>query len=137
MQQIQQVEIKKKKKNHLRSENKKGEIYALQNHKKTEKFNTRMFLFEDTKVLFRRFISRKTDNTMVKRKSTTTINKTLHRKDRATRTPLKPGGELVCSRIVSSLGSTCGITHTEIITIFSKQKLFSLSHDTIVSPRTI
>jgi hypothetical protein len=51
-------------------------------------------------------INQKTDNTMAKRirtKGQTTIYKTLQEnKDRATRTPLKTGGELRCSGRASS-----------------------------------
>jgi len=58
----------------------------------------------------------RTDNTMAKR--TTMIYKTLHRKLQiwATWTQLKTGGELRCSRRVSSSCSTWGTRHVTLVT---------------------
>ena len=71
---------------------------------------------EDTKEAIRiRIYRRRTDNTMAKRKGTkghTTIYKhTYKTKDRVTRTPVKTGGELRCSRRVSSSCSTSQLEH--------------------------
>ena len=61
---------------------------------------------------------RRTDNTMAKRKRTNndlqyTAQKT---KDRATRTPLKTGDKLRCSRRISSFCSTCGTRRVTLVT---------------------
>ena len=66
-------------------------------------------------------VNRRTDNTMAKRKSTkgqTTIYKT-YTKDRLTRTPLKPGGELRCSGRESSRCFTSGTRHIRNNLVFS------------------
>ncbi len=58
---------------------------------------------------------------MAKRKSTkgpSTIYKTYIyiSKDRVTRTPLKTGGDLICSGMVSSSRSTSGTRHVNLVT---------------------
>ena len=60
-----------------------------------------------------------TDHTMVKSdkmKNNNLQNITQKTKDRATRTPLKTGGDLRCSGRVSSFGSTCDIRCATLIT---------------------
>jgi len=74
--------------------------------------------FEDSKGIIRICKSKKDlDNTMAKGKRTkrqTTVYKTLHRKDRSIRTPLKPGNELRCSRRISS---SCLASGTRRVTL--------------------
>ena len=63
---------------------------------------------------------RRTDNTMAKRKSTKgqprSTKHTHKTKDRVTRTPLKTGGELRCSRRVSSSCSTSDTRRVNLVT---------------------
>jgi hypothetical protein len=61
---------------------------------------------------------RRTDNTMAKRKSTKqrSTKHTNKTKNRATRTPLKTGGELGCSGRVSSSCSASGTRRVNLVT---------------------
>ena len=75
--------------------------------------------FKDIKGAIRISHRRRTDNTMVKRKSTkgqTTIYKTYKSKDRVTRTPLKTGGELKYSGWVSSSCPSSGNRRVTLLT---------------------
>jgi hypothetical protein len=69
--------------------------------------------FEDIKGVIRICNSKDRQHNGKKKKGQTTIYKTLHRKDRATRTPLENGDELRCSRRVSS---SCSTSYTRHIT---------------------
>jgi hypothetical protein len=66
-------------------------------------------------------VNRKTDNTVTNRKGTNNYlhNITHETKYRATRIPLKTGGELRCSgRDISSCSTRCG---TRLVTLFTNQ----------------
>jgi regulatory protein YycH of two-component signal transduction system YycFG len=66
---------------------------------KNEKFNTIMFLFEDTEGVFRIFISKKDRQHNGQKKKDNNDKQNIIQKttDRATRTPLQTVGEVRCS----------------------------------------
>jgi hypothetical protein len=75
--------------------------------------------FEDTKGVIRIPISKKNrqhKNEKVQKNKQRSTKHTYKTKDRVTRTPLKTGGELRCSRRVSSSCSTSGTRRVNLVT---------------------